>query len=368
MHECLIIGAGQFGIACAYKLKRAGVDALVVDADARVGDVWRRRPRRLQLFTPRCYSAICGIAMPGDPDGYPSGGEFADYLDAVARQCGVEVASSKQVVHLARSDDHEGPEAGFIARFADGGSVRARTVVNASGANQAQKVPDFASRLEASVRQIAAGEYRDPDDLAADATVCIVGDGASGRQIALELAESGRRVVLARGRRRKMLPNRLLGRHLFWWLTASGLAYADRDSAVARILRKRDPIPTATCRDDILAARGVRLVARATDADGRRILFADGSAVDADVVIWSGGYRERMDWLTLPAIRTESDLYDGRGCTPEPGFYVLGRRWLSCRGSELVLGVERDAGRIAAAVHAHLRAPAAALSVEKTRR
>lgn len=364
MHDCLIIGAGQFGIACADKLRRAGVDAMVVDADKRVGDVWRRRPRHLQLFTPRCYSSICGIAMSGDPDGYPSGDEFADYLDAVARQRGIAVASSRRVVRLERADDGEDRGAGFIARFADGGSVRARTVVNATGANQAQKVPSFASRLAPSVRQIAAGDYRDPDDLAADATVCIVGDGASGRQIALELAESGRRVVLARGRKRKLLPNRLLGRHLFWWLTASGLAYADRDSAVARILRKRDPIPTATCRDHILAARGVRLMARATDADGRRVLFADGSGVDADAVIWSGGYRERMDWLALPAIRTESDLHAGRGCTPEPGFFVLGRRWLSCRGSELVLGVERDAGRIAAAVQAHLRAPVAMIPLE----
>lgn len=366
MHDCLIIGAGQFGIACADKLKRAGVGVMVVDAGARVGDAWRRRPRHLQLFTPRRYSSICGIAMPGDPDGYPSGGEFADYLDAVAGQRGIEVSLSTRVERLERPVAGEPEDAAFIARLADGRNLRARTVVNASGANQAQKVPDFALRLDASVRQIVAGEYRDPDDLGAgglavDATVCIVGDGASGRQIALELAQSGRRVVLACGRKRKMLPNRLLGRHLFWWLTASGLAYADRDSPVARLLRKRDPIPTASCRDDRLTAHGVRLMARATGADGRRLRFADGSAVDADVVIWCGGYQERMDWLSLPAIRTESDLYAGQGCTPEPGFYVVGRRWLSCRASELVLGVERDAERIVAAVQAHLKASAAVL-------
>ncbi len=296
MHDCLIIGAGQFGIACAEKLGRAGVDALLVDADERVGETWRRRPRRLQLFTPRSYSSICGIAMSGDPDGYPSGLEYGNYLASVVERLGIDVAHSTRVERLERDGDGASNGA-FVARLADGRSVRARTVIDAAGANQAQKIPAFAARLDANVKQIAAGAYRDPDDFGVDQTICIVGDGASGRQIALELVEAGRRVVLARGRIRKMMPNRLLGRSLFWWLDLTGVAYADRDSAIGRILRKRDPIPVANCRDAILAARGVRLMARATDADGRAVVFADGGRAEVDAVLWCGGHRSREHYI-----------------------------------------------------------------------
>lgn len=363
MHDCLIIGAGQFGIACAHKLKRAGVDALLVDADARVGETWRRRPRGLRLFTPRRYSSICGIAMSGDADGNPSGVEYGDYLASVVERLGMDVALSTRVERLER--DAAGASNGaFVAHLADGRSVRARTVIDAAGANQAQKIPTFASRLDSSVKQIAAGAYRDPNDFGAEQTVCIVGDGASGRQIALELIEAGRRVVLARGRIRKMMPNRLLGRSLFWWLDLTGVAYADRESAIGRILRKRDPIPVANCRDAILAARGVRLTARATDAEGRAVVFADGERVEVDAVLWCGGYQERMDWLALPGIRSPQDLYADYGRTPEPGFFVVGRRWLSCRASELVLGVERDTERVVGAVRTYLNTPAIAAASE----
>ncbi|MCC7248023.1 MAG: hypothetical protein IT473_05305, partial [Lysobacter sp.] len=141
-------------------------------------------------------------------------------------------------------------------------------------------------------------------------------------------------------------------------------AYADRDSAIGRILRKRDPIPVANCRDAILAARGVRLMARATDADGRAVVFADGGRAEVDAVLWCGGYQERLDWLALPGIRSAEDLYADYGRTPEPGFFVVGRRWLSCRASELVLGVERDTARVTAAVRTYLNATATAVADE----
>ena len=38
----------------------------------------------LALFTPRAYSALPGLALTGDPNGYPSKDEIADYLEAYA--------------------------------------------------------------------------------------------------------------------------------------------------------------------------------------------------------------------------------------------------------------------------------------------
>ena len=50
--EVLVIGAGQAGLAAGYHLQRFGIDARIVEADARIGDVWRRRYDSLRLYSP----------------------------------------------------------------------------------------------------------------------------------------------------------------------------------------------------------------------------------------------------------------------------------------------------------------------------
>jgi putative flavoprotein involved in K+ transport len=79
--DVLIIGGGQAGLAMGYHLKRAGHRFQIVERNARVGESWRNRHDSLVLFTPRAYSALPGLSVPGDPDGYPNKDEMADYLE-----------------------------------------------------------------------------------------------------------------------------------------------------------------------------------------------------------------------------------------------------------------------------------------------
>ena len=72
----------------------------------------------------------------------------------------------------------------------------------------------------------------------------------------------------------------------------------------------------------------------------------DDTSVSADVVVWCVGYKENVSWLQLPGIKSVDDLTSKKGITPEPGFFVVGRKWLSCRASELILGADRDATRV----------------------
>ena len=39
----VVVGAGQAGLATGYYLARRGADFVILDANARVGDGWRRR-------------------------------------------------------------------------------------------------------------------------------------------------------------------------------------------------------------------------------------------------------------------------------------------------------------------------------------
>lgn len=91
--DVLVIGAGQAGLATGYHLARTGLRYALLDHHPRVGDSWRRRFDSLMLFTPRSYSALPGWAVPGEPDGYPSKDEIADYLEAYAAHFAIPIRS-----------------------------------------------------------------------------------------------------------------------------------------------------------------------------------------------------------------------------------------------------------------------------------
>ena len=83
--DVLIIGAGQAGLATAYHLQSTDLSFLLLDSNARLGDSWRQRYDSLTLFTSRAYSALPGLALEGDPAGYASRDEIANYFEKYAK-------------------------------------------------------------------------------------------------------------------------------------------------------------------------------------------------------------------------------------------------------------------------------------------
>ena len=83
--------------------------------------------------------------------------------------------------------------------------------------------------------QLHSAGYRNPQALP-DGPVLVVGGGNSGFQIAEELAAT-RQVDLSIATKDPMLPQRLAGRDLFWWLTRLGLMRVTADSRLGRRMR-----------------------------------------------------------------------------------------------------------------------------------
>jgi len=100
---------------------------------------------------------------------------------------------------------------------------------------------------------------------------------------------------------------------------------------------------------------GIRLLARATGADGRTIRFADGQELDVDTVVWATGYRPDYSWIHLPALGPDGLPRHQRGVTGFPGLYFLGMHNQYSRGSSLIYWVRHDAAYIAS--HIQGRAP-----------
>lgn len=208
--DILVIGAGQAGLAMGYHLKRTALRFQLVDQNARIGDSWRRRYDSLVLFTPRAYSVLPGFSMPGDPESYPDKDEFAAYLEAYAGHFDLPIALETGIRRLERTNGH------FRAVSEAGATVECRAVVLATGAFQQPIVPSVSKQLAPTVRQYSPETYKNPASVP-PGTVLVVGDGATGRDIAAELS-ADRTVFLATGRPRRLLPQRILGKSTWWWL------------------------------------------------------------------------------------------------------------------------------------------------------
>jgi len=252
--------------------------------------------------------------------------------------------------------------------------------------------------------QIDVEDYRNPEALP-PGRVLVVGSGQSGCQMAEELREAGREVVLSCGRA-AWAPRRIGGRDLVWWLSESGFL----DAPVASL-----PTPAARLRANIvstghggghdlhlrtLRAQGVTLVGHFLGATGhvarcapdlgesiawaderyREVMdlvrktsgerglptpeipepeqFAPGapeqlSLTEVGAVIFAGGFRPAYRaWLPWP------DAFDDLGfpiqqdgaSTVIDGLYFVGVHFMRRRKSSLLLGVAEDAPVVARAI------------------
>jgi putative flavoprotein involved in K+ transport len=333
-YEVAVVGAGQAGLAIGHLLARGRRRFALLDRASGIAAAWRERWDSLTLFTPRRYSALPGLPFPGDPNGYPTRDEVIAYLERYANTFELPVELNAEVEELYRDDE------GRFALKLDGRTITADQVVVATGPCQAPYVPPVGKRLALDVFQTHAIGYRSPDAVPAG-TVLVVGGGNTGFQIAKELS-AGYEVVLSVGSRQTPLPQRLLGRDLFWWLTKARILDKTVDSRLGRKLSTRETLIGSSPRQ-LTRRYGVELKPRVVDADGRRMRFEDGSELDVDAVIWATGYRPGHSWIKLPIFDEADRVRHRRGVTDVPGLYFLGLAWQHTRGSALIGWVDADA-------------------------
>ena len=335
-YDVVVVGAGQAGLAIGHFLARQGRRFVILEASDGVGAAWRKRWDSLVLFTPRRYSSLPGLEFPGDPDGYPTRDDVVVYLEQYAKTFDLPVEIGSEIQLLTRNDDR------FVVALSDR-ELEADQVVVATGPFHVPNLPPLANELSPEVVQLHSADYRRPGDLP-KGRVLVVGGGNTGYQIAAELAET-RSVHLAVGSRQTPLPQRLLGRDLFWWLTKTGLIGKTVESRIGRRARQRDTLIGSSPRR--LKRRGVDVRPRAVGAKGREISFADGSRLEVDAVLWATGYRPDHSWIEEAVFAPDGRIRHRRGVTDVPGLYFLGLSWQHTRGSALIGWVEDDAEFIA---------------------
>jgi putative flavoprotein involved in K+ transport len=339
--DTIVVGGGQAGLAVGHHLAARDLDFLILDAERRVGDAWRRRWDSLRLFTPAAYSGLPGIVFPAPAGHLPDKDEVADYLERYAERFDLPVRLQTRVESLGWDGER------YVVR-AGGARFEAENVVVATGPFQRPRVPDLAARLAPDVHQLHASQYRSPFDLP-DGPALVVGAGNSGAQIAIELARF-RKVWLA-GRGVGRIPRRLLGRDVYDWLWPV-LTRATLDTRLGRRLRERtrrgDPLVGIPERD--LTEVAIARVGRVTDERGG-FPVCEGEVFQPRVVVWCTGFAPDYSWIELPVLDERGFPRHRRGvATDAPGLYFVGLRFQHAMTSALLGGVGRDAAFVAAQV------------------
>jgi putative flavoprotein involved in K+ transport len=335
--EVVVVGGGQAGLAIGYYLAQQGRAFTILEAADEPAAAWRERWDSLKLFTSARYDALPGLAFPGDPDRYPTRDEVAEYLTEYARRFQLPVELGSRVRSVRSAGD------GYMVEL-DDRSYEADQVVIATGPFQVPRVPPIAERLDDDVPQLHSSAYRSPKSISAG-PVLVVGGGNTGYQIAEELSSS-REVHLSIGSRQTPLPQRILGRDLFWYLEATGLIRKTTASRIGRRMSGRDTLIGSTPRG-LRRRHGVQLHERAVEATGSTVTFSDGKTLDVGSVIWATGFELDHSWIDVPVFDDGGRPVHRRGVTESPGLYFLGLTWQHTRGSALLGWVKDDAEHIA---------------------
>ncbi|MEV5663073.1 flavin-containing monooxygenase [Streptomyces flaveolus] len=357
MRVC-VIGAGLSGLAVARALNDRGIEFFCLEKAPDVGGIWRqpqageRGPGYLSLHlnTAKQLTCYADFPMPSSYPLYPRHSDVAAYLRAFAEWAGVldRVELRTEVVSVRQDADGRWT---VVSRDADGEvtSRRFEHVIVASGHHSEPALPDplppgadsFAGTILHSL------DYRDGSDFAGQRTV-VVGLGASAVDIAADLSRHAAQTVLSVRRGLHIVPKQLFGMSVDeiadapWW---SAMSFAEQRRFVEQALlvargRLADyglPEPdhpvfssAVTLSDEILSRirHGAVTPKPAIDSfDGGRVVFTDGTAVEADTVVYCTGFH--MTFPFLPAgcpLGPDGSVELYRRVVPagRPGLYFVG--------------------------------------------
>jgi cation diffusion facilitator CzcD-associated flavoprotein CzcO len=191
----LIVGAGQAGLALAARLRRQGVDTLVVDQEQRVGDNWRSRYRSLVLHNEIWANHLPYLPFPETWPTYIPKDMIADWLEAYATFMELNVWTATEFV----GGEWDSNRRTWTARLrgSDGQVrlLRPRHVVMASGVSSIPSRPHIDGLADFAGEVLHASDFRSGERYAG-AQVTVIGTGTSGHDIAQELCSRGADVTM----------------------------------------------------------------------------------------------------------------------------------------------------------------------------
>jgi cation diffusion facilitator CzcD-associated flavoprotein CzcO len=346
-----IIGAGPAGIATARNLSEAGIDYDWLEKGSALGGLWRldndsgtsSAYRSLQIDTSSKSLALPDHPVPRSWPAYMGHAQVLEYLESYADKFDLtrRLTGSAGVRHIT-------------ARPGGGWSVVADTigtrdydyVVVASGHLSKPRRPTFAGSFAGT--QGHSHDYRVAEAYLGK-RVLVVGMGNSAVDIAVDLARVARQVHISTRRSAWILPKYLMGIPSDRWSVflrgtcrlPTPVARTLVGKAARLIAGKQEnfgvPKPQhpiyrehATVSQELLpyvAYGWIQMHPDVARLEGDRVEFTDGSAVEADSIIYATGYDPDLDFLpaeTVARMEEGGRLYRRIVHPESQGLYFIG--------------------------------------------
>jgi Pyridine nucleotide-disulphide oxidoreductase len=191
----IVIGGGQAGLAIAARLGQRGVDTLIVERNARIGDNWRNRYHSLTLHNEVFVNHLPYMPFPPNWPIYISKDKLANWLEAYVEAMELNCWTGTQFISGAYDDRAECWSVELQRADGTKRTMRARHLVFAVGASPIAHIPplpgldSFAGTRIHSESYVTGTAWR-------GRKAFVLGTGTSGHDVAQDLHAAGAHVTL----------------------------------------------------------------------------------------------------------------------------------------------------------------------------
>jgi len=191
----LVVGGGQAGLSIAARLAQLGLDALIVDREARIGDNWRKRYHALVLHNQVHVNHLPYMPFPPNWPTYIPKDKLAAWFEAYVESLELNYWTGTEFE--GGSYDEKAKRWSVVLRRADGTQrqMHPRHVVMATGASGIPSLPDIPSLRNFGGIVLHSSQYDDGEAWRGK-NVLVIGSGNSGHDIAQDLHSAGAKVTL----------------------------------------------------------------------------------------------------------------------------------------------------------------------------
>jgi cation diffusion facilitator CzcD-associated flavoprotein CzcO len=335
----LVIGAGPVGLGMADALQRHGLAFDHVDASDGIGGNWHHGVfRTTHIVSSKRATAFADYPMPEDYPDFPSAAQMLSYLEAYARDRGLDrrIELNKAVARARPLADES-----WHVVFADGEERTYKGVVVCNGHHWDRRWPRYPGTFTGET--IHSKDYKEPAQLTGR-RVLVIGGGNSGCDIACEASRVGASCDISLRSGYWFLPKIAFGRPLtdlpIWWppeVVQRWLLRAVIRMTIGDYRRYGLPRPNhklferhpAFGGDLLNAIRLGRIKPRPAISryEGARVHFTDGSSGEYDLIVAATGFHNSFPFLPeglVPVENEAAQIYGGAFPENVKNLYIIG--------------------------------------------
>jgi cation diffusion facilitator CzcD-associated flavoprotein CzcO len=191
----LVVGGGHAGLSSAARFTQLGLDTLIVDREARIGDNWRKRYHALVLHNQAHVNHLPYMPFPPNWPAYIPKDKLAAWFEAYADSMELNFWTGTEF-EGGRYDEAVGRWSVTLRR-ADGSrrEMHPRHVVLATGVSGIPSMADIPSLRRFKGAAMHSSQYEDATPWKGKRAL-VIGSGNSGHDIAQDLHGVGAKVTL----------------------------------------------------------------------------------------------------------------------------------------------------------------------------